>query len=148
MTTPAVEAKIVQKLIAVLSAVSDVTKYTSTSRIYGAHIATITDRTLPAISIFVLPSAQADVDGICGERIRLQVDLWFNGVGENAYTWDNLFECAEAIKNALHRTVLSDNTIGIKIVESTLEEKGPQMMEDGGKVLHVPLRFRFRAALP
>lgn len=146
MTTASVEARLVQKLIAVIKAIADVSKYVGT-RVYGSHLSTIQDRVFPAVSIHILPSGEADIDGYGGERPRLQVDLWFNGTGRNAYTWDDVVECAQAIKNALHREVLTDNTIGIKVVESTLEEKGPQMIEDGGKVLHMPLRFRFRAAV-
>lgn len=147
MSTTSVEAKLVQKIRAVILALPDVSKYVGT-RVYPAHISTISDRVFPAVSIYILPSGPPDVDGFGGKRPRLQIDLWFNGVGKNCFTWDNVVEAAQAIVNAMHRTVLTDNTIGIKVIESTCEDEGGQMLEDGGKVLHWPLRFRFRAALP
>lgn len=145
MTTPAIDARLTQKIIAVLSAVSDVTKYTST-RIYGSHISTIQDKVYPAISLY-LADGNADNAEIMGETVYIQIDLWFNAIGKNAYVWDDVMECYQAMKEALHRVNISDSTIGIKVLESTMLSKGPQISDEDGKVLHYPTRWKFRARI-
>lgn len=145
MTTASIDARIVQKIIAVLGATADVSKYVGT-RIYGSHISTIRDRTFPAISIHI-SDGSADTAEIMGETVRLQIDLWFNAVGKQAYVWDDVMECYQAMKEAMHRVSLTDSGIGIKVLESTMVSKGPQISDEDGKVLHYPTRWKFRARI-
>lgn len=145
MTTSSASAKFVKKLIEVISGISDVSKFTST-RVYGAHISTITDHVLPAISIHLMDTS-GPVAGGFHDDLRLQIDLWFNGEGKDAYVWDDVYECFEAMKGTVHRGQLNDSTIGIKVLEMTLVGAGPQMREDGGKILHLPTRWRARVKL-
>lgn len=144
MTTQSIDALVVQKVRTVLAAVADVSKYVG-SRIYVSHISTIRDAVFPACSIHIL-SGSTDIDGPFGETTDLQIDFWF-AVGKDQATWDNVMECVEAAIVALNRAGLWDNSLGIKIFESRCLQKGPQMVERDGALIHYPTRWTFRAAL-
>lgn len=149
MTTASLGARVVEKVIAKLKTVSDITKYVgsgSAARIYGSHMATVRNAAFPAISIMIASGTKAvDQGGMVD--VVLQIDIWMEGIGNQPRTWDDVMECYEAMVGELHRNGGWDNTIGVKVfaMQQTLE--GPQMFEGDTGVLHYPSRWRVRASL-
>lgn len=143
-----IEARVIQKVIAALKDVSTVTGYVGTgssARIYPYKPATIQDFQLPAISLRFLDSQGRLPSAAYLEPLDLEIGVWMNAFGQHGRTWDDVMDCFEAILNALHRTGVWDNSIGIKIYEMTNISDGPQT-EDGG-VLFYPSRWRVLATV-
>jgi hypothetical protein len=152
VSTASVAARVIEKIIAKLKTVSDITSRVGSganARIYGAHISTVVDAAFPAISIMVSSGARAVTEGGM-TTLSLQIDIWMKGAGQggkDGATWDDVMEVQQAISNELHRNGGWDNTIGIKIFEITNTLEGPQMYETADGVLHYPSRWRVRAAI-
>jgi len=141
--------RVIEKIISLLKAETNVTKYTgsgSGARIYGAHLSTIQDFVLPAVSIFILPGARRGLSGGFLDQFEIQVEPWILGVGSGAGTWDDVMEMSGTIVAALHRSGGWDSTIGVKITEITCVSKGPQMQDPDG-IMHFPSRWKVRATV-
>jgi hypothetical protein len=141
--------RVIQKIIALLKLETDVTKYVDTgddARIYGAHISTIRDYVLPAVSIHLLPGTGRARAGAFDDILDFQVEPWFGAIGSTGFTWDDVLECHAAIVNALHNVQGTDTTIGIKILEITQTMKGPMLTTPSG-LMHIPSRWRVRATV-
>lgn len=136
---------VVQKLIAMLAANSSVTKF-SGARIYGAHLSTIRDYVLPAVSIHILPGTGREVDGAFMDNLEIQIEPWIASVGQQSNTWDDIMECHTGIMTALHAQQGWDDSIGIKILNIQNIGKGPQIKDEDG-VMHYPSRWRIKASL-
>lgn len=135
---------VVQKLIAMMAANTVITGIVPSSRIYAAHIGTIQDYVLPAISIFTLPGRGRETDSAFMALFDYQIDIWMEQAGKNYNTWDDIFTVHDEIKNTLHRNGGWDDALGVKIAEITNTGNGPQMEESRG-IMHYPSRWFVRA---
>lgn len=133
--------KAVQKIIAMLSANSDVTQYVPALQIYGGHISTIQDAKFPAISLHIGagPGKSTTEGGLM--RLHIQVDLWFQAVGAQSFVWDDVFTCYQAVVDTLHRNGGYDEALGARITQMTNVMEGPQMFENETGLMHWPSRF-------
>jgi hypothetical protein len=135
-----VEAKVLEKIRAVLIADSTVKEYVE-DRIYASHITTITNPKFPAISLFLLPG-QARKDVIEMVDSTIQIDLWFPS---DKWTVDELMACYGRVRTLLHRQPLSDTTIGVKIMNIEESGIGALMYDDGIQGYHLPARYTVKA---
>lgn len=147
MATVSVHQKVVQKLIAMLSAVSDVTQYVPAAQMSLAHISTLQDPVFPAITFHVMPGLGKSVSDGGLQRMNIQMDLWFKARGANSLTWDDVFTCYQACLNTLHRSGGNDPVIGVKIIEITNVQEGPMMWEEDTSLMHWPSKFRVLATV-
>lgn len=150
MSTSSFEATLVRKIIERIKTVSDCTKYIGTgsnARVYGTHISTLRDCVFPAITIHVMGDGFRSRDSAGETRITMQIDLWFQNEGENAYVWDDVMECFSALENELHNNGHWDSSIGLNLFELSLMSKGPQMFEADLKLMHYNGRFRARGTV-
>ena len=132
------EARAVQKIIAILKTVSEVTAFTGTgssARIYGAFPQTIADYVLPTVAIRILPSPGRMVTSGFMETARIGIEVWMSGGGANAYTWDDAVACYGAVIDALHRTSLWDLVVGIEVNEMTNTGCGGQVQRADGMMV-------------
>jgi hypothetical protein len=141
VSTVSVHQKVIQKMIAMLVATTDVTSYVPAAQIYLGHISTISDPKFPAITFHLLSAKGAlDSPGFIMD-INVQVDLWFKAAGKSGAVWDDVFTCYQAVLNTLHRNGGYDKTIGSNIVGITNYMEGPQMWEEERMLMHWPSRF-------
>jgi len=116
------EIRLVQKIIAVLKATSGVTQFTGSgdsARIYGGFISSLTDFILPSVAIRIIPSPGRTINGTFLDIVNVSIEVWMPSVGAHARVWDDLVECQKEIVDALHRTKIWDDSIGVKPNEST-----------------------------
>lgn len=146
MTAISIHQKVTKKIIALLRASSDVTNYVPSGQIYGSHIATLSDAVYPAISIHIGPGLGKSTSEAGIIRMNLQIDLWFGSRGKNAYVWDDVFTCYQAVLDALHRNGGYDASISARIIEITNVSEGPKMFEQEPGLMHWPARFKVAAS--
>lgn len=141
--------KLVEKIISVLKTSANVTRHCgsgSAARIYGAHLSTIQDWVLPAVSIHILPGMRRDVTAAAFDFVNLQIEPWFHATGKHGNVWDDVMECHAGIVGTLHRCGVWDDTIAVKILEMTMIARGPQIQDPDG-IMHYPSRWRVRATV-
>ncbi len=131
-----VEAKVLQKIRAVLIADSTISGYVS-DRVYVEHISSVNDPVYPAISMALLPGqARTDVPDMV--NMVFQVDLWFP---VDKHTVDNVLACFGQVRSLLHRQSFSDNTIGVKIMKIQESGVGQVMYDKDANCYHFPARY-------
>lgn len=70
------------------------------------------------------------------DQLNVAIEIRMPAVGKNAYTWDDMMVCYDAIVGALHRTGLWDSVIGIQVNQMTNVGSTQQAVaEDGVMVL-------------
>lgn len=136
----------IQKIISVLKSTSGVTQYTgsgSSARISGAYAGTIIDYALPSVTARIIPSPGRLVTEAFSDVLNISLEIRMPAIGQNAYVWDDMVICYDAIVEALHRTGLWDSVIGIEVIEMTNIGSGEQIMtEDGMMVLASEWRIK------
>lgn len=131
----AFEIVVIQKIISVLQSTAGVTQFTGT-RIAGAYAATIRDYSLPSVTARIIPSPGRMVSEAFMDQLNVAIEIRMPAVGKNAYTWDDMMVCYDAIVGALHRTGLWDSVIGIQVNQMTNVGSTQQAVaEDGVMVL-------------
>lgn len=140
-----VRGKVIQKLRNMMIADTTILQYVKTvNRIYAAHLSTVQDRVLPAISIQLQTGPGRDTNGPWMDNIYLQIEPWFQSIGSNTYTTDDLAAIHEAILGVLHRAQGNDLTIGIVILEITNVQE-PIAITDPDGILHYPSLWKIKA---
>ena len=132
----------VQRIIAVLSAVSTISAVVGT-RIYGSYLATVQQAQFPAISIHLIDgSRRVDQGGY--EVFLMQIDVWMKAEGANPATWDDVATLWADVLEALHAVGGIQSTT-LRLLRLTNIGQGPQLYEPDTSVLHLPTRWQVRA---
>lgn len=136
----------IQKIISVLKSTSGVTQFTgsgSSARISGAYAGTIIDYAMPSVTVRIIPSPGRLVTEAFSDVLNISLEIRMPGIGQNAYVWDDMVICCDAIVEALHRNGIWDSVIGIEVIEMTNIGSGEQIMtEDGMMVLASEWRIK------
>lgn len=141
MSATPVYAKVVEKLISVLTGTSDVSNVVST-RVYGSHLSTIIDPRFPAISMQMVDGSRfVDQAGI--ETFIVQMDLWMSAKGAQPAVWDDVMQLAADVGEALHGN--SFVAAAVRLLKVSSAGQGAQMYEEEKGLLHLPLRFKIMA---
>lgn len=143
MTTASSFRELVKRIRTLLATNADVTKYVGT-RIYATHVATIQDPVWPAISIHLTDGSKG-VDGPFMDDFLFIMDFWFDAVGKDHHTWDDVFECFSAVKTTIHRNGGYNSAIKIYAIECIGE--GPMNYEPDTHILHLQSRWRARVSV-
>lgn len=132
-----IEDKLFEKVINVLTENAVVVEATD-GRVHASHISTIQNPIFPAISLFLLGSNPSfNVPNM--KEVFFQVDLWFP---RKMNTTEDVTSLAATIEGLLHRGVLSDTAIGIKVFQIFEETSGPMMHEEDTDLFHYPKRYK------
>lgn len=134
--------KTVERIIAVLGAVSTITAVVGT-RIYGSYLATVQQAQFPAISIHLIEGSRR-VDQGGHEVFLMQIDIWMKAEGANPATWDDVATLWADVLEALHG-VGGVQGSSLRLLNMTNLGQGPQLYEADTTVLHLPTRWRVRA---
>lgn len=132
----------VQRIIAVLSAVSTITAVVGT-RIYGSYLATVQQAQFPAISIHLIEGSR-HTDQAGYEVFLMQIDVWMKAEGANPATWDDVATLWADVLEALHAVGGIQSTT-LRLLRLTNIGQGPQLYEAETSVLHLPTRWSVRA---
>lgn len=132
----------VQRIIAVLSAVSSITNVVGT-RIYGSYLSTVQQAAFPAISIHLIEGSRR-VDQGGHEVFLMQIDIWMKAEGAVPPTWDDVATLWADVLEALH-AVGGIQSSTLRLLRLTNIGQGPQLYESDTSVLHLPTRWQVRA---
>lgn len=131
-----VELKLFEKVVQTLA--EDPTIYNKVEgRVYDSHISSVDGASFPAISLTLLECKPTfEVPDLV--QVTFQVDLWFPA---KTTTATEMLEIAAQVRSLLHRAVLTDTRLGLKVLQIYEITSGPKMFESDTDLFHFPKRY-------
>jgi len=135
-----VESNVFEKIRKVLIADATLNRYVN-KRVYASHPSTIAQPKFPAISLFLLESAENESIHSAID-MRIQIDIW---ASNKDYNVKDMFDIKQRIRDLLHKQDLTDSAVDVVFHNITEQQGSPLMHEYDTNLYHLGVRFKVRA---